>query len=692
VTTTPIAIPIMLSRDRDLVSSTRLEVLAVRLAQFLLAAWLLFSFVQALKAAFWFDGYPVNGPFQMYDPLRRIAAGQRAGQDFVFFHGIGVPFLHYPLFWLFGGQSLVASELSRQFTSLALFSLTLWAFVRVTFRHAAARWIGSATVVLALEAMFRHGAAPGHSLVSGRSALPILAFAVLQLRVSQTVKALLTGGCIACGFLFGTEHGISLSLALLAIAAFSAVQSFLAQPRSWQVLLANIRFVAIAFTTAGVSAPALLWAFCGFEGAVKALHYNLVELPTDQFWFFGSPPMPYLYNWRQLIFDHHVILCFFPTCLILVLLLFLLVRTFRTPIRLDSDWRALAAVMLVYAALTAIPLIGILSKHYIYPQARVVSLLALLVIAQLSRSRHKAFLKLPRLAAAGLCAVCLLAGGAMVIQASVLGVQTFRHWRSDPASFDRTLDAHWNNFMTGATNAIEEHRTRAGTSLWSEYAALLDAHYGTFQPAEDYIIHAVGPIRWHHYIDTFRATNPEFVTTMNSQFSFAEWLQDERWEFYEELLNNYRPIAEVEHALIWQRRAGPWVYPSQTFQPLTLNRGAAESVTLPVSRSEEQIVVVRVRYRVSNPWRKLPLFGATPRYLATIEGTARNTSVSLPPYLNTFQFPVKLPIGQPVTIRFRIDSVLPDTAIEVEEVKWKPLSAQPGLCQMFTPRLIPSRY
>src|ERR1700744_4668556 len=117
-----------------------MERLAMRLAQLFLLAWVLFYLVNGLKAAFWFDGYPVNGPFQLYDPLRRLAAGRHAGTDFQFFHGIGVPFLHYPLFWLFGGDSLQASELSRQFTSFLLFAATLGAFVWVTFRRAASRW------------------------------------------------------------------------------------------------------------------------------------------------------------------------------------------------------------------------------------------------------------------------------------------------------------------------------------------------------------------------------------------------------------------------------------------------------------------------------------------------------------------------------------------------------------------------
>ena len=360
-------VPGVLNRERSWYASAQMETLAFRLAQFFLVAWMLVSLVNALKAALWFDGFPDNGPFQVYDPLRRIAAGQRVGHDFQFFHGIGIPLLHYPIFRLFGGNSLVAAELSRQFTSLLLFSVTLWAFVRITFRRPAARWIAAAAAVLFLEALFRGSAEPGHSLISGRSAFPILVFAVLQLRISDTVKALLAGSCIACAFIFGTEHGISLVLSLLVVTVLSALQSVLAEGRGRGTSFANVRFLAVTLASTGLMGAILLFAICGIDGAGKALRFNLVDLPANQFWLFGSPPMPYLYAWRQFISDHHVVLCFLPTAFILGLLALLIYRSGRNPWRLGSDWRALAAMMLVYAALTAIPLLAILSRHYTYP-------------------------------------------------------------------------------------------------------------------------------------------------------------------------------------------------------------------------------------------------------------------------------------------------------------------------------------
>src|ERR1700676_1000959 len=142
-------------------SSPAIEELLFVSARIFVACWVLFYLIRGASLAFWFDGAPGDGPFQMFNPLRRIAAGQVGGRDFVFYHGIGVPYLHYPLFALLGGKTLAASELSRQWMSLLLFVLSLGFFIRATFRRISQVWIASAVAVLLMEAVFPLGPAPG---------------------------------------------------------------------------------------------------------------------------------------------------------------------------------------------------------------------------------------------------------------------------------------------------------------------------------------------------------------------------------------------------------------------------------------------------------------------------------------------------------------------------------------------------
>src|SRR5690349_9033427 len=56
-----------------------------------------------IETAYHFLGPAIDGPFQLYNALRRIVAGQTGGVDFQFFHGLGIPYLHYIPFRMFGG-------------------------------------------------------------------------------------------------------------------------------------------------------------------------------------------------------------------------------------------------------------------------------------------------------------------------------------------------------------------------------------------------------------------------------------------------------------------------------------------------------------------------------------------------------------------------------------------------------------
>ena len=664
------------------VRSEALERWAVRSAQVFLAAWTLLYLVHAGKLSLWFDGFPDNGPFQIFDPLRRIAAGQVGGRDFIFFHGIGVPYLHYPLFALFG-KTLMASELSRQLTSFVLFVLSLGAFVRVTMRRTSQMWIGAAAAVMFMDTLFPWSAAPGHSLVSARSAMPIFAFATLQLRIRDEVKAMLAGICVALGFVCGTEHGISLLLALLLAAGIPLAQVLFGERAQGRIALLNARFAIIVVATAAAAAAILLWLLCGVEGSLKAIHYNLVDLPADQFWFFGSPPLPYFSHWSELILDHHVVLCALPYCFGLAVLGYILYASRNHSLRLGRDWQALAIFMLIYGAFTGIPLLGILSRHYAFPLARILALTGLLAFANgatpqiSSRWALARWQGRPVIASLAFAAVCMVAAAALVFNSTVLTAGLVHHLRSDSPAYSRFLDRNWDSFMADATTLIDSNRKRSTVSLWSVYSALLESHYGVFHPAEDYIIHTVGAGRWHRYLATFEKSNPEFVQTRTQSFDFEEWQQNERWEFFEAVLDNYVPLKVVGHALIWQRTGEPWRQPATSFRTVKIDDGT-HSAVLPLVSGPDRIGVVRVRYRVTNRWASIPLFGKTPRYLAVIEGSPRHLPVSFPPYQSEFEFPVQLQSGKPVTIRFRTDSLLPGAAIEPSEVQVKVLDWQPS--------------
>src|SRR5205814_10488103 len=91
----------------------------------------------------------IDGPFQLYNALRRIAAGQRGGVDFQFFHGIGLPYVFYVPFRLMG-RTFVASELARHLLTVVLYPMVLVVFFRTFTCHLPRTLILSA-IVMALS-------------------------------------------------------------------------------------------------------------------------------------------------------------------------------------------------------------------------------------------------------------------------------------------------------------------------------------------------------------------------------------------------------------------------------------------------------------------------------------------------------------------------------------------------------------
>ncbi len=627
-----------------------------------LCSWVAFYLVSGFAAAYWFDGAPGNGPFQMLNPLRRIAAGQTPGTDFVFYHGVGLPYLYYPIF-AFSGKNLAASELSRQWTTCLFFFGTAVFFVRALLGKSPWWPVALAGLIGSLELAFPAVATPGLSQVASRSTMPLLVFAILLLPITERRKAVLSGLVLGIAWICGTEHGISLTLAFLVTGMLSLWHP--ARIKHAQLLL-------LTLGTAAVTATAAFLLVCGPAGAAQALHYALVELPSDKFWFDGAPPNPYLGTWNDLFSSRHFILPLLPTLAALVLLGIIARWFWRSRASVFGDQDGVMCLMLVYGLLSGIPLLGVFSKHYVLPLVRVLAFVALILAVRYRHLLHW----WPRITqgfrwsgAAAFAIVALVLMQATVVRAYALN----RHLTADSYQYSNQVDARWDSFMAQATAALGPGRPR----LWSTYSGLLEAHYGIFAPAEDYITIAAGAERRRQYVEKFRAAQPRTVQTMTKDFPYEEWLQNVRWEFYEDLLNNYQVAENIGHALFWSRKPGPWQTPSNDFKTLPVIGG--KSVTIPAANLvDDEIGVARVSYRPRNPWQGIPLFGMTPRYMVSISGSRRHCMISLPPYEAQFQFPVQIPSRGAMELRFETQSLFPNVELDVTKFELKRLPAEPS--------------
>lgn len=665
-----------------------------------LLLWLATYISVGLYDALNFDGFPADGPFQLFNPLRRIADGQRAGVDFQFFHGIGVPFLHYPLFWAFGkiyGQTVFTSELSRYFTALACYLLSLGLFAFAATGGKFKKSVYFVAFALCLSEMFGLGqpglygnalALPGNSLLGARSTLPILTFALLLSRLPRAAKALGVGACAALALYFGTEHGLALNASFYCIGACVLVKSWFIERRTQRLetFLANLKFYALAGAATFVTGVLIYLVTCGPQGALQALRYNLIEVPADQFWYFGVPPNDFASSLAD--FPHAsikgVLLFLIAACWLLACLWLLFRATQAAP-----DSRVVTtAHMLCYGLVSCASCLGMLEKGYLSPLLRVFlfALLALVFhdgILELVADRLSTLNFGTRRALRLGFAVLLLVSFASI--GNALYARIPAPVRIFGAGLPR-LSPLWTKRLATATQAMDA-KLAAGEKpvIWSTYAGLLEARYGVFHPKDDYIIHALGPRRREAYANTFRTVQPRFVQTVRRALfisytekrDYEQWLRDTSWDFYEDLLNNYDVLTTTDSAIFWARKNGAWVAPSDAFKPLAVNPGV-DCLELPANSDAGQIVVVRLRYQVSNPWKRLPFVGGLPRFLVTPENTANDLPVSLAPYANEVRFPLYVKPGVRPKLNFAVRSLLPGASFAVTEVTYKVVPVSPS--------------
>ncbi|HYE71753.1 MAG TPA: hypothetical protein VEF04_00425, partial [Blastocatellia bacterium] len=595
--------------------------------------WLVSYISLGLYEVLHFDGFPANGPFQLFNPLRRIADGQRAGVDFQFFHGIGVPFLHFPLFWLFG-KTIFASELSRSFTSLICYLLSLGIFAYAATGGHIKKSFYFTTAVLWFSEMFVIGrpgmygnplATPGNSLLGVRSTMPIIVFALLLSRLPQNIKALSVGVAYALTLYFGTEHGLALNVSFGFIGSCVLIKSLFEsrRNRNYNLLFTNIRFYLQAVLSALFSGAIIYLLTCGPRGALRALRYNLVEVPADQFWYFGVPPNDFASTFAD--FPHTTIKGTVLFVVAVICLFCCLLHLFRSSKVASDDRTATIAQMLCYGLISCASCLGMLERGYLMPLMRV-SLLALLtfifqsdILAEIGNKLLSFSSSTQRILKFGATACLLLAFSSVALPL---------YARIPPSSLispaaGPELSTLWKQRMAEAKGKIDAHLTpNERPVIWSTYAGLLEEHYQAFHPKDDYIIHALGRQRREAYLTAFRATQPKFVQTVRPSLfisytekrNYEQWLRNTSWDFYEDVLNNYDVLTTTDSSIFWVKRTSMWANPNESFTTLPTNQ-ISNCIDLPATNDANGIVVVRLKYQINNPWKELPFVGGLPRHL-----------------------------------------------------------------------------
>jgi hypothetical protein len=613
----------------------------------LILLWVAAYLLDSLKLILNFDPELADGPFQLFNPLRRIAAGQRGGVEFQYFHGLGVPYLHYPIFAA-AGRDLFASELARQLVGIGqLAGGFLVLFAGATRRLLPTLGLTAAALVLADQLLGSGMTFPGHSQMGIRSLAPLLLVGLLLVEIRPKREAVLAGMLAGIGLLLGTEHGVAgvVMLGLLWLG------------RRWtEHPGGSLLWPVLAAAAFAVTAGGLLLAIGGPAGAANALRYAFRDLPADQFWYFGAPPNPFPFKWEHL-FTRVLVAEYAAPVLVLAAVLVGCVSR-------DREARPVGVVLLAGLAagvLGAVGYLGYSSVHYLGPPLRMaigVGLVAGWYAVRWAAARPDvgpAVVRAGRWAAFALTGLLLVAGPSRhpssVLNAGQLGRELWARatdFAAGKAAFGPTLSDH----LARTTRAIDADRAARGITrppvIWSAYAGQLEAHYKVLHPHTDYIIHALGPDGRAEYLAAFRRSAPDYVSVYHRNwFSFAEWLEVSNWSFYEELLLNYEPLLVSPYAVLWRRLDRPWRTPDEagrvSYDPEAPDRF---TVRVPDGLPPGTPLVVEVEYTTESPLRRVPVVGGLPRFVLAPDRCRNVTPVSFPPYRTSWTFPVLPTPGQ----------------------------------------------
>jgi hypothetical protein len=642
--------------------------LGVWLALFLTFALALF--IIEYETAMHFSGVAIDGPFQLLNALRRIQGGFRPGIDFQFFHGLGIPYFHYPLYRLFGG-GLRGSELARQCVSAILCPLVFLVFFRVflgDWRRAlcvAAGALAASFLLRLLSILFAL-----NGMLGVRSALPTLLPVLLYLSAGRWWRAIAVGLALGVALFTSTEQGMAVTAAYLLV---SVVYAFRA--RAWRVQMAEmVGTVVIAIGTL----MCCLLIIGGVDGMRGALSYNFRLVPMDQYWFFGAPPNRFIASW-QMLAAMTVKVPLVSGCILLAVIFAIvyLRRLWRAPDVSETSRNVALAVLPVYGLISCASMLGSFATTYTGPCWRAVLLVLGLEVVRLAEKQDgigpwRLWLGVPRLAAAVVIAVCLWTVVRIPLIPRAL-TTSLAHVVVDHIAGDARfgMAGIWPATLPIAQQTIDAHRGQHGETptLWSTYAGWIEARNGIFHPSFDYMIHALGPDNRRAYVAKFHEVAPELVQTVLPTYTqYEEWLEDDEWPFYDELLRWYTVTSQTPWSIFWERRARP-APEARLVGELQVPLG---TTTLPLppfafdSAASISLLEVEIRYDIHNPMRRLPIIGTSPRYLIGIDGAVTHNPISLDPFVRVTRFPVFVAAGQSPVLHFQSFSLLPGA-------EWVPL-------------------
>lgn len=519
-------------------------------------------YTHSLSAGHYAEYYPINGTFQNFNPVRRLAHGQIPYRDFQDYLGLGHLYMGTIFTTLFGGtyrDSLVAFSFLT-FGSLALFSFVIGLAVFNKKEIAAAITNLVLVMLLVQPSIFIYSfsgtneilEALKYALGTGNSArfvrgmiLPILILLIwgaykwcIRIAAKQSwvwahkdLVAYIGGGMIA-GFAFAwsNDYGICCWLCMAIMAFWVSVC------RIRTILKSILNFLVEVFSSiVGLVISVMIFTRGHF------LEWFSATFGTGgyQSWYYNSSKSYYLYD----VDFSYIMIIQAGICI-----------------------AYLAKLFVDRATLYSIRRYGILGF------ANMVCFCAVNEYQMLSggSSREVALVVLFCTIVFELCALLVSEGKkkkqeviAIVISCIVVIAQIvasakdeiiFKYMTDKEGIY---VEALGGNLTYLGDALLETNEFLDGKDFFATYASAQEVVSGTFQPSgTDYIIHVLGDVQRENYLEAFKTKDFQYAATIKETFDNNEyWIQRANWFFYRELYSNWHPVYSNRYEVYWKKNS-----------------------------------------------------------------------------------------------------------------------------------------
>ena len=626
------------------------------------------------------DSFGANGTFQLYNPLRRLSAGQTIGLGFPFFHGIGLPLLHFPFFKILG-SNVFAAETVKWLISPLLFLSSSFIFFYAFFGKFKESIISLALLTIAalswIDVIW-----PGNSLLGARGTFPVLIAAALIWKTHRLIKikhysipANEVAALVLLGLslLFGTEQGIA---AIIAYALLNFV--IIIRNRSENFLqntvilaLKGLFIIVIAF---------LSYIILTKGHPLTAIKYAFIDVPTDQGWYFGTDPQCFL-KWNNLLPElfTYKMRFMWATIVIGAASIYIFIKKLK-----QDNLKKPLFYMLGYGLIVFI----ISTTGYYAPSSQLIPLqrmmalifisLAVLLIFSERTWRYKN-IRTPKHRN-------LLIGLIFSMTITILAPLTVTYLKISAitTNYDvisvlkqAKLARHSDDYFAssiGWKESIDTFRPHINPDLtiWSLYGSVYDTTFGNqLNPSaggEDYIIHALGNERRASYEKEFIATKPHYVITLKpSYFTFEEWLWINHWNIYKQIFTNYTLISENASHYLWEINPS---YATDATTPTAVTI-SDNIITLPDNNTRNTIVyTVNIKYKTHT---NIPFTNKFPRYTVSVVSKykAQDYKISLPSQKQEWSFPViSMPGNAKITLKASVEGITPFADLTIQSATY----------------------